>query len=501
MSGARGAGRYDLRLMRRRGLGIPAVVVAVATAVGLLGACISGTSTEPRVQLTRDTAAATTVTTATTTTQVAATLTTTAPPPAAAAPVKSAVVAQLEAALSEPALAGRSIALAVSDAEGRPVLQFHAGAELLPASTEKLVTAAAALLTLGPDHRYVTRLNATAPPGPDGVLHGDLVLVGSGDPALGTPDYGGVVPERPRTPLEAFADQVAAAGVKRVTGNLYADPWIFPHQPLGPGWLPRYFDEEDTAYVSGLTVNGGRRLFHDGGRIQSVPATDPATEAAVSLRHLLIQRGVAVDGVAGAVRRPPAAPAALAAVASPPLLDLLRHMVRESDNHMADAVFRSLGKALVGDASWQGGTQAVLKALAPLHLDWSEAAVADGSGLSRNDRLSPEFLVALDLAVTRSSAGGVWQSLLSVAGVNGTLEKRLVGSLAQGRLLAKTGSLEDVRALAGQVHGPTGRYHFAVLANGLDRDGKNAIRDLQDRVALILARDLHGCFVAPLPGC
>jgi D-alanyl-D-alanine carboxypeptidase/D-alanyl-D-alanine-endopeptidase (penicillin-binding protein 4) len=282
---------------------------------------------------------------------------------------------------------------------------------------------------------------------------------------------------------------------------VYADPWIFPFQPTAPGWLPRYIADDDVAYVSGLTVNAGRRLFDDGGRLQSVPAVDPATEAAVSLRDLLARRGITVDGAAGAVTRPPPTATGLGAVASPPLVELLRHMVRESDNHIADAVFRTLGREVLGDATWAGGSRAVVQALTGLGLDLTGIAVVDGSGLSRDDRLTPAFLVALDLAMTRSDLGGIWQSLLSVAGANGTLEKRFVGSLAAGRLLGKTGSLRDVRTLAGQVHDTAGLYHFAVLANGLDGDAKRAVEQLQDHVAVALARDLHGCFLAPVPGC
>jgi len=432
---------------------------------------------------------------------------TAAPPATPAAPAPAALprtplVAQLEALIGDPALVGRPLAVSVVDEAGQPVFDFHAGAPLVPASTQKLVTAAAALHVLGPRFQYVTHLNATAAPRPDGVLEGSLVLVGAGDPTLATPEYASVKPERPRTPLESLADAVAATGIRHVTGNVLGDPWVFPHQPTPPGWYPDYIAEGDTGRSSGLTVNGGRRLFRNGaGGLQSVPADDPATEAAVSLRHLLVQRGVRVDGVAGAVSDVPNAPVLIGAVASHPMIDIVRHMVQKSDNHIADAVFRTVALAVMHDARWEAGPLALRRSLDFLGVDWADVAIYDGSGLSRHNRLPARFLTALDSAMTASVHGGDWQRLMAVAGVTGTLERRLVGSLAAGRVLGKTGSLRDVRALAGAALGPTARYHFAVLGNGLDGPGKQAHARLQDRVALTLTRDLFGCFSAPGPAC
>ena len=434
----------------------------------------------------------------------------TAPPPAAAAtpappPLsfpRTPLVGQLEALLGDPALAGRPVAVSVVDQHGTPVFDFYGGAPLVPASTQKLVTAAAALHTLGPTFQYVTHLAATAAPRPDGVLDGSLVLVGSGDPTLATPEYASVRSERPRAPLEALADSVAALGVRRVTGNVLADPWVFPHQPTPAGWYPDYIRDGDTGPSSGLTVNGGRRLFRGrGGALQSVPADDPATEAAVSLRHLLQQRGVHVDGVAGAVRDLPDAPVPVGAVASHPLVDILRHMVQESDNHIADAVFRTVSLAVMRDARWEAGPTAIRRALDGLSLDWAGVALYDGSGLSRHNRLPARFLTALDAAMTASPSGGEWQRFMAVAGVRGTLERRLVGTLAAGQVFAKTGSLRDVRSLAGATLGPVSRYHFAIVGNGLDGPAKQALARLQDHVALALTRDLFGCFTAPSPAC
>jgi serine-type D-Ala-D-Ala carboxypeptidase/endopeptidase (penicillin-binding protein 4) len=191
-------------------------------------------------------------------------------------------------------------------------------------------------------------------------------------------------------------------------------------------------------------------------------------------------------------------------VQSPPLVELLRHAVRRSDNQVTDGVFRTVGAAL-GDGSWSGSARAARQVLAPLRLDWEGARVADGSGLSREDRLTARFLTGLDRGMLGSNHGAQWRSLLAVSGERGTLRRRLTGTIAAGRLVGKTGTLKDVRSLVGHVEGPAGsgrRYHLAVVGNGLTSESNQQVRDLTDRLAILLAADLYGCnrgLVEPTP--
>lgn len=412
-------------------------------------------------------------------------------PPEEAEPPEPPLDERIAGLLADPAVQGRQVGLLVSDGDGKPVASHHADRDLLPASTEKLPVAAAALLALGPDFRYETRVRATAPVRGDGVLDGSVVLVGSGDPALATPEFGRARPDRPRTPLEAIADQIVDAGVQRITGGVLGDPGAFPNQPFAPGWPDRYVAQDNTTPVSGLTVDAGRRLFQEGGRLASEVSAEPASTAAVRLHGLLVERGVTIDGGAAATSQPPEAPTVLAGAPSPPLIEMLRYTLRRSDNHFADAIFRTIGQAVANDASWQGGARGTQQALAQLGLRHEPGVLADGSGLSRHNRLSPGFLVELDVAMHESALAGRWHELMAVAGDSGTLRRRLRGTPAEGRLRGKTGSLADVRALSGVVVGPEGdRYHFAVVGNGLDAEGNHAVKVLQDRLGVLLAEEL-----------
>jgi len=422
------------------------------------------------------------------------------PPPVAAvheAPVpagRAALVATLDGLLAAPGVQG-TLTVAVVDEHGRALVERGPDVAVLPASTQKLVTAAAALETLGPDHRFRTALHATAVP-VQGVLTGDLVLVGSGDPALASPLYGQMIyPARPRTPLERLADAVVALGITHVEGAVVGDPRAYATSPAAEGWFPRYFHDLDARYVSSLTAEAGLTISYDEPTddLEVELSHDPVLTAASVLRDLLDERGVTVAAEPRVVG--PIAPSTivLAEVDSPPLAELLRHTVRRSDNHMADTLLHAVALHTVGEAGWAAGDRAVREALSHLDLDWTGVVLADGSGLSRSNRSTAGFLTQLEAAMYTSSNAATWGTLMAVAGHEGTLRNRLVGTPADGRFTGKTGTLDDVRSIAGTVHGPEGAaYHLTVVGNDLiDPASRTNIRALMDNLALALATDLY----------
>jgi serine-type D-Ala-D-Ala carboxypeptidase/endopeptidase (penicillin-binding protein 4) len=420
----------------------------------------------------------------------------------------------------------------VVDEHGRGVAGVDPDEPLLPASTQKLVTAAGLLRTLGPEARLRTVVEATAPVEENGALRGDLHLLGTGDPALATDDYGRwVYPARPRTSLDELADQLVDGGLARVRGDVVVGAEGFTGPRRAEGWRDRYFSDLDARLVAGLTVDGGletlvtfpddpdleerERDAPDDGRERARPrprppldeqeelgtprvrvqaARDPAVQAGVELIRLLEERDVRVDG--GAVAGPPQEPTVgrLASIESPPMRVLLRFMVQQSDNHLADTLWHVLGRVRTGEGSWEGGDRAARQVLDLLGVDHGQAAFADGSGLSRDDRLTARLLVDLDRAMTAGRHAEIWRALMAVAGEEGTLRTRLRGTPAQGRLLGKTGSLSDVSALSGVVEGEQARrYHFAVLANDAQGADRAVVRALVDEIGLLLSADLLGC--------
>lgn len=442
-----------------------------------------------------------------------------------------------------------TLAVLVTDEWGREVLAHQPDLPVLPASTLKSVTAAAALVTFGPDARFVTSVETTAPIDATGVLRGDLVVRAGGDPVLATDEYiRWVYPARPSTPLAELADQLVEAGLAELDGDLLAtlDGWEGPRVP--EGWPDRYFSSLDARYHDGLTVDAGLRTIvtypepeedddaaddadqepdarpdaetdgtdetdgadgsDDGAgttddeidleelgppTVRVDHATDPAQHTLDELARLLEERGVELRGerrVDG-----PSAPVVgrLARIESPPMEELLRFAVQRSDNQLTDAIFRAVGRARVGDGSFEGGARGVAQAVAGLGVDTEGLVLADGSGLSRDDRITARQLVDLERAMARSRHAATWRGLMAVMGESGTLDERLRGSIAQGRFAGKTGTLRDVTALTGTTRAPDGRrYHLAVLVN--DEGSLRWIgRTMTDELVVLLAADLQGC--------
>ncbi|MGI9018862.1 MAG: D-alanyl-D-alanine carboxypeptidase/D-alanyl-D-alanine endopeptidase [Euzebya sp.] len=392
----------------------------------------------------------------------------------------------------------------VMDADGTVLYDRSGTVPLIPASTSKIVTAAMVLATFGPDHVFTTRVAATTPPDATGVVAGNLVLIGGGDPSLVSQTYidAQTDPERPQTPISALADQIAAAGITTVEGSVVGDPAFLRGQTLADGWPPRYLEDLDATPISGLTIDQGLEFYDDDGRIRARAAADPSLQAAAALTQALIDRGITVAGQPQSLleQETVMAMTPVAAVDSPSVMTLLTRVVQRSDNHMADTLFRAAGRHAVGTGSFTDAAGLAQELLAALQLDWSTTALADGSGLSRSSTIPPALLTTLNYRMTNSAVGTQWQDLMAIAGVSGTLERRLVGSIAELRLRGKTGSLADVRALTGAVVGPDGRpLYFTVISNDLSGEQLGRARRLQDLVVLALAAQLYGCTEVPPP--
>jgi serine-type D-Ala-D-Ala carboxypeptidase/endopeptidase (penicillin-binding protein 4) len=371
--------------------------------------------------------------------------------------------------------------LAVRDPDGRTVYARNPMLPLIPASTMKLATATAAVTRLGADFHYTTEVRAAAAPTGDTVA-GDLWLVGAGDPLLATADFASIAgyQERPRlaTSLEALADRVVAAGVRRVEGRVVGDESRYDVQRYVPTWNPDYATEPEVGPQSALTVNGGFVQW----RPKAVAAPSPAANAAAVLTGLLRSRGVAVGGDGSEGRSPPGA-TAVASIDSPPLSDVVAVLLQESDNLTAELLVKELGARFGGEGSTRAGLEVVRSTLDGLGLPEEATSFADGSGLDRSDRLTCELLQA---TLAADGEQGVVSRGLPVAGRNGTLARRFGGSPADGKVRAKTGSLRGVTGLSGWTTTLDGRsLAFSLLANELPTDGAGT--GLQERVVSALA--------------
>ena len=392
--------------------------------------------------------------------------------------------ADLERAVDELLTSsGARSCVAVYEGE-RPVLLRRADQALVPASTQKILVATAALAVLGPDFRFETRALTDAPPR-DGAV-GTLWLVGSGDPTLATPEYVTWLADRPRfaqhqaTALIALADGLKAAGVTTVTGGIVGDDSRYDKVRLVPSWKANYVIDNEAGPLGALMVNGGFPVFDPppGKR-----ADDPAAHAASELTRLATAAGITVTGPPRPGAAPPDGLTTLATVRSAPLSEVVAGMLRESDNTAAELLVKELGVAKRRDGSTAAGTQAVLDALAEAKLPTAGLRLGDGSGLEVTNQASCALLAAA-LRMPDANAAPRLSPLLAVAGRSGTLSLRLAGTPLEGKLRAKTGSINGVTGLAGYLDGRRG-LSFAFVANGNFSD--SAGRVLQDRMVALLA--------------
>jgi serine-type D-Ala-D-Ala carboxypeptidase/endopeptidase (penicillin-binding protein 4) len=367
----------------------------------------------------------------------------------------------LDRALTAPGVAAnRTSALAVELETGSVVFDVNSGRALAPASAEKLAVSFAALRTLGTGYRFRTAVGGAGEL--DGrVWRGDLYLVGYGDPTLALAD------------LHALAREVKGWGIRRVTGRVIGDETHFDAVRDAPGWRPWFLGEESRP-LSALSVDD----------VRARGANGSAAAAARAFRAVLERRGVAVRGAAFAARRPRDL-LPLALDLSEPLAEIVRRMNRESDNFVSEMLLKELGASTAREGSSAGGAEVVLDVLTEAGVPMSGVRIVDGSGLSRLDRLTATCLVAILRAGAADPAmRDAFLTSLAVAGVSGTLKRRLDRRPTRGRVIAKTGTTSQASALAGFVRR---RYVFAILQNGSPVPYWSA-RAAQDRFVTVLAR-------------
>ncbi|MEO0600525.1 MAG: D-alanyl-D-alanine carboxypeptidase/D-alanyl-D-alanine-endopeptidase [Myxococcota bacterium] len=384
--------------------------------------------------------------------------------------------------LDHPTLHGAVVSLRIDDERGKTLFARGSEQRLVPASTMKWVTAVAAADQLGLDHTFTTTVEVAGVLVGD-TLYGDIYWVGDGDPSLGEDD--------PNEVLDEIARVMGGTGIRRVKGGVVVDHSIVTDPPLGAGWMWDDMRFGFSAPHSGLNLghNLWHRAFKDVEGCESVddrrdaPLIDPPTCFGNLLQARLVEAGIRTtkEPRAGDV---PNDATEFVRFESPPMSDLLNRMLLDSDNLYAECIARALdpdGARSIGDA------REVLDGLFErAKVTPTFFKLADGSGLSRYSLVSADTLVELTSWAVQQPWGLDLLELMPIAGVSGTMENRNVGTPAQGRVWAKTGSMSGVRNLVGVVQDAKDRnLRFAILFNGVA--GQKAAREVQDRILTLLS--------------
>jgi serine-type D-Ala-D-Ala carboxypeptidase/endopeptidase (penicillin-binding protein 4) len=416
----------------------------------------------------------------------------------------------------------------------------------MPASNEKILTSAAALIELGPDFRFDTYLTYSGTI-TDSVLHGDIIVFGNGDPTLYDRFY--------KSPTEVFvnwASILISKGIKEVRGNIIGDDNAFDDRHIGYGWSIDGLDVWYSAETGALQLNennvdlkiippatpndtlriipnlpsnyftiinevtvaesgrsrisverplGTNNIFVRGtvargsSPVENTPSiTNPTLFYVSVLKEVFDAEGITVTGkgvdcddINGWSHQPKDF-SLLIHHQSPPLKEIITGLMKRSQNMYAETMVRVLGWKETGIGSFGNGKKVVQRVLQEnFGIDPNSYAFMDGSGLTRYNYVSPLQLVSIMEGMTKHKYWHEWRDAQPIAGVDGTLKSRMKGTSAEGNVRAKTGTISNVRGLSGYVTTASGEpLVFSFLVNGHLVTSKDT-EDVTDDVLQIIA--------------
>lgn len=379
---------------------------------------------------------------------------------------------RISSAWQDPAL-GTEKSMVLAAYSGDPVVSQDPKVSLMPASTTKILTAAAALKVFGPQHRFTTSV----------VRKGNrIALVGGGDPQLSS------LPQPNRPGADASLVRLARGTADWLRGQnvnavrLDYDDSLFAAPAKPAFWGDDFLQLGIVAPITALMADGGRKNPPAAPRSEN-----PARTATETFGRLLSRRGIEVRGKPSSVR---AEGETIAEVQSAPLYTLVEHMLLVSDNTEADVLGHHIGGEVLNDATFAGGGRATSQVLSELGVDTGGLRLDDGSGLARSNRISARQLVETMQVSMGDEAQQLWPvySGLPVAGFDGSLTYRFTApsaAAARGAVTGKTGTLTGTSTLAGLISDRDGQLLlYAIMTNDINQYASSAaIDDIVARAA------------------
>ncbi|KUJ52409.1 D-alanyl-D-alanine carboxypeptidase/D-alanyl-D-alanine-endopeptidase [Chryseobacterium sp. JAH] len=409
---------------------------------------------------------------------------------------KELVDVNLNTMMTDPVLKNATWGFVIFDPKTKKVISsYNETTPLVPASTTKLLTTETALHLLGENYRWMTQLEYSGEIDENGVLNGNLYIVGSGDPSLGTNKAGAW---SYKEIVSDFLSGISREGIKKVNGDIIIQTALFKGNisrlPENVVWLENnnyYLPVGTTREINPanekLIVKKGNNLAsdkkyfyvspyanqmvyaekYDGDGILTTKLPDAPAFLANSFRATLVKSGVGVTGKVSpkTTDGTPEVRKMISAYKSPTLSDIVYYTNQRSDNGLAEALLKTVGFQKMGDQTTESGRIVVNEHLKDVAFDVEGLNYMDGSGLSRSNHVTPISQVKFLTSLMNQKYYKTYFDSLPIAGQTGTLKRMFIGQ-GNGQIFAKTGTLNKVKALTGYMKTNTGRtLVFSILVN------------------------------------
>ena len=414
---------------------------------------------------------------------------------------------------NDPVLKTANWGFVVYDTQKKQVItEYNSDTPLIPASTTKLLSTDASMALLGGKFRWITQLEYSGEISPEGTLNGDLFIIGSGDPSIGSGKAGAA---STASIAADYLDKIKSAGIKKIIGNIIVETAVYQdvrlELPEKIVWIEHnnYYlpvgntssvdpKSEKVAVKAKSIFDTSKRYFYQSPfthrmaftekfDANSLVTTIPAAPALLgnTLITKLIASKIPISGkVLTRVTDPNPEPREfLAKYSSPTMVDIIYYTNQHSDNALAEALLKTVGFYKTGNVSLESGRETIVRHLQDKKYDFEGLTLIDGSGLSRGNKVKPISQVKFLAAVMKEKYYDDFLTSLPIAGETGTLRRMFKTSDNHGQIFAKTGTLNGVKCLAGYIKTKSGKIlTFSLLINGY----KGSVDQVKSKMEYIL---------------
>ncbi len=350
--------------------------------------------------------------------------------------------------------------------------------QMTPASLTKLFTTSAALNIMGEEHLLSTKLLTDDSDISDKIINGNLYIKGYGNPTFSDSD------------LQEMVNELISKGIKRITGNIIGDDTYIDNIYTREDWIEGEGSNIKLPPISALVLDRNktvtRKKMKKRFRYITEMTKDPSIFAAKRLLTKLKENNIEVAGNSQKGKTPDKS--IFISQKSISLSELIMLINKHSDNFLAECLFKTLGAEATGE---QGNSfysqQAIQKFIKDNNIYFSGTEIVDGSGISRSDKVTPLSITGmLEKMYFDLNYFDAFYNSLSIAGVDGTLRGRMMGTFAENNFRGKTGTLNGVSGLAGYFTAPDGEDYIVTIMFEFTKGGWGYYRDIQDQIVDVL---------------